>query len=159
MRLLVRKLAPVAAAVLAMAGAATVAGTTSASAAPAGGWGCTGNEVSDSPYAVRTPSGAVFSYVHLYWNGSTGKNCAVNVKTGSLYGIATNTGLVITECVEDTPGGNCNPLGKDDPQNGNFRYYAGPVSVSGVGHCVVVQAWTDDNSGNEANLDVGPFHC
>jgi hypothetical protein len=158
MRLLVCKLAPAVAAVLAMASGAMVVGAAGASAT--GDWGCAGSEVSGSPYPVRNSAGTIYSYVHLYWDGSTGKNCAVNVKTGSLYGPQTDTGLQLTECVEDTPTPQrtCNPL-EQPGQDDNFRYYAGPVSVDGVGHCVVVQAWTDDTSGNEATLDVGPFHC
>jgi hypothetical protein len=64
----IRKLAPAVAAVLAMTGAVTIADTGTASAA---GWGCSGSEVSDSPYPVGDPSGEVFSYVHLYWNAGT----------------------------------------------------------------------------------------
>ncbi|MFE0459040.1 hypothetical protein ACFW1A_07220 [Kitasatospora sp. NPDC058965] len=154
MRALVHRIAPAVAAVLTMAGAVTVAGTTSASAS---GWGCSGNEVSGSPYPVKTSAGAVYSYVHLFWDGSTGKNCAVNVKTGSLYGTPTWTQVIVYECAEDTPV-SCNAIKEGDDGN-NYSYYAGPASVPAVGHCVVVQAWTDDTAGNEANFAVGPFHC
>ncbi|MFC0542715.1 hypothetical protein [Kutzneria chonburiensis] len=150
-----RKLAPAAAAVLAMTGAVTIADTGTASAA---GWGCSGSEVSDSPYPVVGPAGSVFSYVHLYWNGSTGKNCAVNVKTGALYGTPTQTEIVLYQCAADTPAAGCSAtLAASD--GGNFAYYAGPASIPGAGHCLVVQAWTDDTSGNEANFARGPFHC
>lgn len=156
MRALVRKLAPAAAAVLAMAGAVMVADTATASAS---GWGCSGSEVSGSPYPATTPSGAVFSYVHLYWDGSTGTNCAVNVKTGSLYGTPTLTEVSLRECAEDTPGGNCDQIYAQG-DNQIYSYYAGPVHVPGAGHCIVLEAWTLDASrSNEADVFLGPFHC
>ncbi|MFE0459043.1 hypothetical protein ACFW1A_07235 [Kitasatospora sp. NPDC058965] len=157
MHSLVKKLAPAVAAVITMAGAVTVAGTSSASAA---GWGCSGSEVSGSPYPTRTPSGAVFSYVHLYWDGSTGRNCAVNVKTGSLYGTPSLTEVSLSECAAgDTPGGNCEQIAADGDNN-IYSYYAGPVSVPAAGHCIVLEAWTLDASrANEADLFIGPFHC
>ncbi|MFC0542714.1 hypothetical protein [Kutzneria chonburiensis] len=156
MRPLVRTLAPAAVAVLAMTGAAVIADTGTASAA---GWGCSGSEVSDSPYPVKTPSGAIFSYVHLYWDGSTGRNCAVNVKTGALYGTPSLTEVALRECSGDTPSPHCDQINVAG-DNKVYSYYAGPVSVPGAGHCIMVEAWTlDANRDNQALLDLGPFHC
>ncbi|MEV6013630.1 spore-associated protein A [Streptomyces sp. NPDC051976] len=155
MRPHVRRFAPVIAAVLTMAGAATIAGTSSASAD--GGY-CTGNEVADSPYPVTTSTGAVYGYLHLYWNASTGTNCAVTVKTGALAGPRTYTSVNLAACAGDTPDA-CSTWVEDSPDGGYYTSYAGPVSVKGAGHCVELSGEISNNSGVWASVRKGPFHC
>lgn len=153
---------------LAMGAALTVVGGgltfASAGSAAAGGWGCSGTEVSDSPYPVTSyNSGATLSNVHLYYNSSTGKNCAVNVKAGSLYGVSSYVNVTLYECAETTPGGDCTTLAVSaDPAGGGpfYQYYAGPVSVPGAGHCVRIYAATHNaNDSDYGSISLGPFHC
>ncbi|WP_145902798.1 hypothetical protein [Kitasatospora viridis] len=151
-----------------MAAVTIASGITLASAttASAGGWGCSGTEVSGSPYLTHTTmTGAVLSYVHVFWNSSTGQNCAVNVKTGSLYGTKTLTDVTIYECAYDFTGSACGdypglpPLTSREDSNA-FYYYAGPVSVPGSGHCIRVTADTYTPDGTDvAFFDSGAFHC
>jgi hypothetical protein len=133
-----RRLAAAGAFILAVSGGATVATTQPASA---GGWGCTGTEVSGSPFPetnfyVNSP---IYGYIHLYYDASTGYNCAVNVKTGSGYGVPTDTEIELEECAEDVPG-TCTVINDqwDPPVTSTalYSYYAGPVRVYGKGHCI-----------------------
>ncbi|PYC88531.1 hypothetical protein C7C46_00165 [Streptomyces tateyamensis] len=141
--------------------AATAGGLTfAAGPASAAGWGCSGSEVSGSPYAVTTDSGTVYSYAHLFYDSSTGMNCAVNVKAGSLYGVASYTGVTLYECAQDTPG-TCTGIEVAPDDSTTFKYYAGPVSVPGRGHCVQLWAETDNAARTSyATYDsYQGFHC
>ncbi|WP_157531921.1 MULTISPECIES: hypothetical protein [unclassified Kitasatospora] len=122
--------------------------------------------MSDSPYAVTTDSGAVYSYVHLYWNSSTGQNCAVNVKTGSLSGTPTLTQVALIACRQDSPEGGsasqCTAIEYPmDPGRSDIYYnsYAGPVTVHGDGHCVMATGITYDTHGTMADYRSPMFHC
>ncbi|BFV55032.1 hypothetical protein KCMC57_up01360 [Kitasatospora sp. CMC57] len=137
-----------------------------AAPASAAGWGCSGSEVSGSPYAVTTGGGAVYSYVHLYWDSSTGENCAVNVKVGRLSGTPTLTEVALTACREDSPVGGgptqCTAIEYPmDPSRSDIYYssYAGPVTVNGAGHCIMVTGITYDTNGNSAEYRSRMFHC
>ncbi|MGC0318092.1 hypothetical protein [Kitasatospora acidiphila] len=153
MRGLVRRIAPVLAAVT-MAGGVTLASATNASAS---GWGCSGNEVSGSPYAVPA-TGTAFSYVHLFWDASTGQNCAVNVKAGSLYGVSTYTGITLIECSQTVGGGACTAIDENDDWK-NYSYYAGPVHVSAAGQCIGIVAETENTANVSALWQSPAFHC
>ncbi|WP_157538025.1 hypothetical protein [Kitasatospora azatica] len=159
MRGFMRKLA-VGAALAVVGGGLTFA---SAGPAAAGGWGCSGSEVSGSPYAVTSSSGStVYSNVHLYYDSATGNNCAVNVKAGSLYGISSYVDVTLEECAQDS-GSSCTTVAiSADPGGASplYKYYAGPVSVPGRGHCIRLFAETDNaNSTDDGTIYLGPFHC
>jgi hypothetical protein len=159
---MIQRLSLGAAAVLTVAGGATFATAGPASAA---GWGCSGNEVSDSPFSVTDGNNNVVSNVHLYYDGSTGRNCAVNVKTAQGgYGTSTYTAVTLESCNEDSPdSGRCSTYAiSSDPAGGgpgSYSQYAGPVRVPGNGHCIKVTAWTTDPNGNTYSNAWGPFHC
>ena len=161
MRDTMRRLALTAALGLAAASAATVVTAGPASAA---GWGCAGNEVSGSPYAVIAMPGGVYSYVHLFYDPSSGDNCAVNVKTGSLYGTPTLTKVKLSVCANSAPATYCsgwNLPSQEDPTDDNtlYSYYAGPVKVPGAGHCIAVYAETDRTASDYGTYWSGAFHC
>lgn len=161
MRNIPRRVALMGALGLAAASAVTV---TAAGTASASGWGCPGNEVSGSPYAVTTTSGAVYSYVHLFYDPSSGDNCAVNVKTGSLYGTPTLTKVKLSVCSDTAPNTSCggwNLPSQEDPANNStlYAYYAGPVTVPGSGHCIAVYAETDRTASDFATYWSGAYHC
>ncbi|MEV8099078.1 hypothetical protein [Kitasatospora sp. NPDC085879] len=157
MRTIARRMAVAAAALIAVGGGITFS---TATPAVAGGWGCSGSEVSDSPFAVKAYGGQVLSHVHLFWDSSTGRNCAVNVKAGSLYGTAGFISIRLIECREDTPGSSsdCTSIENRPDGSDNYRYYAGPVSVPGSGHCIWVEGITSGPSA--IGYYTSPtFHC
>ncbi|MGC0313198.1 hypothetical protein [Kitasatospora acidiphila] len=149
-----RKVAVAGALALAASGVTVAtAGTASASS-----WGCSGTEVASYPL-VRPDTGTTYSYVHLFWDSSTGYNCAVNVKVGSLYGVQTSTSVELDECAQDAPG-NCTVVGNPAVDNGAYSYYAGPVRVYGQGHCIQLKADTWDQDDNLAGYNsLGGYHC
>lgn len=142
---------------LALAGACAVA---AAPAASAGSYGCAGNYVGQN--AIKTSGGAVWGYVDVYWNASTGKNCAVAVaNSAGYYGTKTYKELFLYECATDTAGysGGCVPIAQQY-QGDEFYDYAGPLSVPGTGHCISVIAdlHSPDDSA-EAQVDSAPEFC
>ncbi|TQF05420.1 hypothetical protein E6W39_28275 [Kitasatospora acidiphila] len=153
MRSFMRKFA-VAGALALAAGGVTVA---SAGSASASGWGCSGSEVAS--YNVVSGGGGTWSTVHLFWDSSTGYNCAVNVKASGLYGVQTITSVTIKECGGDTPSTCSNIVDTQDNTN-EFYYYAGPVKVNGQGHCIELSAYTENTLGEAASYSSnGGFHC
>ncbi|MGE7435366.1 hypothetical protein [Kitasatospora sp. NPDC001175] len=140
----VRRLAVTAMATLTLGGGLTFA---TAGPAAAGGWGCSGSEVSGSPYAVKDDNGNVFSWAHLYYDSSSGQNCAVNVKVPALSGTPSWTYVHLATCAETSPGNCTSTQADDDPTDFSKRYsqYAGPVRVNAQGHCVSLWAETYDN--------------
>lgn len=93
-----------------------LAGPASAATSPAA--------VCGSGYSVIDHKALTGSTVYLLWNGSSGRNCVVTVKTTSV-GTKTRTGAYLyvqgSSPIEDTD---------------SYAYYAGPVSAPAVGKCV-----------------------
>ncbi|GAA0412159.1 hypothetical protein GCM10009530_75910 [Microbispora corallina] len=79
-----------------------------------------------SDTAPATGSGVIF----LYYNSSTGKNCAILRRDVDF---VASGGMGITLRVSD------GQVATD--ASSNYRSYAGPVYLYGRGHCVSVDAW------------------
>ncbi|MEU6072856.1 hypothetical protein [Micromonospora sp. NPDC047074] len=82
-----------------------------------------------SPAAAATCSGGLLGnwqirggYISVYYNSSTGYNCAMT---------HTNNPGVSQYIYVSIGSGN-----QSDVDKGNFKYYAGPVSVYGRGRCI-----------------------
>jgi len=117
-------------------------------------WGCSGSEIV-SPIPV-TYSGTVYSYIHVFWNGYT--NCAANVKTGSLYGVQTETDVYLFTCHETVPRPCTEKSGLGDA--GDYYYYADVTLTWGTaGQCIQVIADTTDRNGNGGDYKSGAFAC
>ncbi|WP_405881064.1 hypothetical protein OG747_22110 [Streptomyces sp. NBC_01384] len=105
----------------------------------AGGYGCSGNQIDTYPV---TYSGETFGNVYLYYDSSTGKNCAVTVSNSSHgYGSSKYMYVRVEKCQQTAPsGGYCTIYSPEvwDDNGGDFLYYAGPVTVSAAGHCISV---------------------
>lgn len=120
----------------------------SAPAAPAyaGGYGCTGSAVGTwTIYETDTIPVVAVGDIHLYYDSSTGWNCAVNVKRSSyvFYGLATNMYIHMNNSAYDD-NHIANNFASD---SGMYKYYAGPVRVYGKNMCIWVSAGIADNSG------------
>lgn len=141
---------------------AAVAVGLAAAPASAGGWGCSGSQI-DS-WAETVVSGPLPSQqarlgtVSLYWDGDTGRNCAVNVSYGSFYGRPKQMLVQIEACLNDGSV-TCTRVGDSPHDNGQYLYYAGPVSVPARGLCVAVHAEIDDPYWGQTRLDTKPVHC
>ena len=103
--------------------------------------GCVGTLVQDT--GISNSAGTVVAYVEIYWDASTGQNCAMLVSSSATWGISKYMDIHMIECESDTPqrAYDCVVVPGQNPDNGgDFSYYAGPISVNGAGHCIYVEA-------------------
>ncbi|USX50019.1 hypothetical protein [Lentzea sp. HUAS12] len=139
-------------AVLSIAAAASVIAPMNANAAE---YGCTGSLI--DTYAVKSSVGNHLSTIRLYYNSSTGYNCASNVKTAyySQFKHEASITMYNQDFREDD---NNRPGYNNDFDSGKFQYYAGPVKVYAKGKCVTIRATTYyyDEVGTRAAVGV---HC
>jgi len=125
-------------------------------------YGCSGGLV-DS-YPVKTAEGVIFGYFYLYFDKSTGNNCAATIKTAnSGYGTASVVKASISRCSNTSASNSCTKVsGSTSTDEGNFAKFAGPVKVSAASTCITgfgsivwggVTATTSSTLGNRA------VHC
>jgi hypothetical protein len=133
-------------------------------AASAGAYGCSGKLVGSwkVPMKDLLTGGTYYrSDVKLYYNASTGWNCAALVKRPGKprYGEKTPMLLEIfnSRWAEDRPKNN------HDKNAGRFKYYAGPVKVYGKNLCLSIYALHADHTGPgtdyNGRLDLGRVAC
>lgn len=112
----------------------SLAGTTvsadSSVAAAAAATGCPGSLVNQAANA--------YGELDLYYSAtSAGTTCAKMVHQGSTYGVASDTMVNVIKCKQTVPGNLCTAALIGPSDEGNYAYYAGPVSITGTaGHCV-----------------------
>jgi hypothetical protein len=105
----------------------------------AGGYGCSGTLVDTWPVKSAVPN--TLSNIRLYYDASTGYNCAVNVKTAYYTQFKHETDIVIVR--EDwTEDDNNRPGVTIDSDYGDYWSYAGPVKIPAKGMCVMINATT-----------------
>ena len=117
----------------------TLAGIFMAPSASAAGYGCPGSQI--DTYAIKSSGGTTYGTVHLYYNSSTGSNCAVAVanSTGGSGQAGWFRSVAIMRCAETTPGGPCTTVsGTYKNDAGYYLQYAGPVTVTAAGKCIKV---------------------
>lgn len=139
------------AAVLAAA-ALTIAAPGAANAAE---YGCTGTLL--DTYAVKSRVGNTLSHIRLYYNASTGYNCASNVKT-AYYSQFKHDVSIYMHNQDFREDDNNRPGYNNDSDGGKFQYYAGPVKVYAKGKCVNIRAITYYYD-EMAIRDTGMVHC
>lgn len=124
-------------ATLGLLGATLVGGAVMAQTASASGYGCNGTLINSVP--VKTPSGILAGYLYVYWDGAN--NCAVMVDPNEN---ASYIDVELGVCAQTSgPGSACTPYGGPGPKywpqdNGDYHWYAGPISVPSGNHCIVV---------------------
>ncbi|HVK24032.1 MAG TPA: hypothetical protein VM677_21980 [Actinokineospora sp.] len=92
----------------------------------------------------------------VYYNASTGYNCARMNHLGASYGVAASTSVDISKCTGTTKSnpGTCTVV---QSSQGSFSYYAGPVSTYAPNNCI--RAWGEIVwQGHIYNYVAGP-HC
>jgi hypothetical protein len=119
--------------VLAVLGTCLAGGTVMATTASASGYGCPGSLVDTIPVQIGD-FGTVVGDVYVYWDGTD--NCAVAVDPSQN---AEGISVSIRECQETVMTDECTPkTGWVTDSSSSYKWYAGPVSVNAVGHCVSV---------------------
>jgi hypothetical protein len=136
---------------------ASVAVSGPATPAYAGGYGCTGSSVGSWPIYPywSNSSSEIEGDIHLYYDSSTGWNCAVVVKRSTFvfYGMATNMYIYMNNSSYD----DYHIKNNFDSDSGAYKYYAGPVRVYGKNMCIWIVAGIAENSGpvsDSFNFDV-----
>ena len=116
-------------------------GTTPVASATQTQTGCVGTLVQDTP--ISDDSGKVLGYVEIYWDGSTGQNCAMLMSSSADWGVSKMMEIHMVECESDTPqpAADCRAVPGQNPTDDGNYYYAGPISVNGAGHCIYVQGY------------------
>lgn len=129
-----------------------------ATAAPAGAYGCAGNQV--DTYSVKTTGGTVYGTIHLYYDSSTGLNCAVSVaNSAGGYGTKTEKTIDLFLCDPGTKAGQICPVYETSSDGGNYAYYAGPVTMHAAGQCIALDSNIRSPSGTWAYVQTDAVHC
>jgi hypothetical protein len=99
-------------------------------------------------HAVTGPAGGVLGVAYLTYSRTTRKNCAVMIKRRAI-GVPT-----FSEVSLAAKGGNYMA------DNGDFRYFAGPLYVHAPGRCVIYGGRMRDAKGNGGSWITPRFgHC
>ena len=104
-------------------------------------------------------NGTQIGELQVYYNSSTGYNCAYLHTGGPAYGQAQYIDVWIGTCKE-TAGDQCTSIQHDEDGSYNYRYYAGPVGVYGSGHCIAAVGRLEWQN-NWYRVATNPFvgHC
>ena len=99
--------------------------------------------------------------VDLYYNSSTGYNCAWTRTTGDAYGHAQHITIGIDACSpSNRQGDQCTGSTAHDDDFGNYQYYAGPAAVKAPGVCIFLIGFIDWNGQPYAATTNGiAVHC
>lgn len=99
----------------------------------------------------------------VYYNSSTGRNCAKMNHAGPTWGHALPTYVYISVCYETVAGGKCTQIpGSQDDDYGTYAYYAGPVDTqtSSRGRCIAATGYIT-YAGYNRWVPISPYpgHC
>lgn len=108
--------------------------------------------------------------LYLYYDAARGTNCAKLQHLSSSYGAARQTMVELWTCTTSTAGAECFLVSSSAPyyghDDGNYAYYAGPVSVRAANRCIYARGYMDWNgsrhwvsSGNRADGSAKATHC
>lgn len=93
---------------------------------------CSGTQIY-SKYA--TYNGTNVGLLRVFYNASTGNNCAQFEHVGPSVGQTRYTSVVLQRCSQTNPGNGCTVTAQQSDA-GQYSSYAGPVSVYAPGNCV-----------------------
>ncbi|WP_075031803.1 hypothetical protein [Streptomyces mirabilis] len=123
---------------------AIVGGLVLAPAASAATYGCSGSEI--GTYPVTTSGGTNYGTIHIYYDSSTGKNCAAAVGSSAVSGKSNiYMSVTIFKCSQTSPSSSCSYV-SSDPDSGYYSYYAGPVTMYSPNNCIQVGATIRNDS-------------
>lgn len=103
------------------------------------------------------------AFLDIFFDSSTGNNCAMTVAAGSASGHASSIDVFLVRCKETSPGP-CTFDGtpKTDPNPsdpGPFHFFAGPVLVNAPGHCIFAVGDLTFNGVTVHGSLPGAAHC
>lgn len=103
--------------------------------------GCSGTLIEHR--AIRgDKTGTLFGYLDVYYDASTGRNCARTVSSSRTWGAAKRMFVGLYKCEQTSPG-RCSVVARAEDQPGYtygwYRYYAGPVSLRAQDHCIAAR--------------------
>lgn len=137
--------------------AALVAGGLGIVSTPAQAASCSGS-ITD---VFNAPDGSG-QLVIFYSSASGGTNTACMIHLGSYYGKAAPTSVRIGRCTTNSgpEGAGCTVDKWSSWDSGNYKYYAGPRSVTGAAHrCVVAEGSMRLRNGSTWSLSSGRQGC
>ena len=117
--------------ILVFAGTFAVVGATATSASAV--TVCSGSQISSTKYV--TYNGTRIGALKVFYNGSTGNNCAQFEHVGPAAGVTRYTSVLLQRCSQVNPGNGCTVTAQQFDE-GNYSSYAGPVSVYAPNNCV-----------------------
>ncbi|MEV0616398.1 hypothetical protein AB0I81_23990 [Nonomuraea sp. NPDC050404] len=134
--------------VITAAAAVSAVAVSAPSAANAAAYGCSGSLVGSWAVPLKDQLNGKTYYrsdIKLYYNASSGWNCAALVKRPGQARYGEKTPLYLemynARYAED------NVKNNYDQDQGRFKYYAGPVKVYGKNLCVSMRAMHGDHTG------------
>ena len=116
---------------------------------------CAGGLIYDH---VDYASGAPIAELAVYYDASSGNNCARVNHLGASYGRSSTTEVQIARCGSTKPSQACYTHAPYPSDSGNYAYYAGPVSVNAPSNCVVASGVLNWNN-VPYYFDSGPIGC
>lgn len=123
------------AALAALALAITLASTSSAQAAGT----CPGGLIAHQPLT------AGLGWLDVYYDGTTGRNCARVVSSAGTWGVPKVMSVELVRCSSTKPSQRCGTY-DTSRDRGTYKYYAGPVSISARGHCILAYGYVQTSS-------------
>jgi hypothetical protein len=78
--------------------------------------------------------------IEVFYNASAGKNCLITQSLGAWYGVSKH--MAVQGCVISSDRRRC--VSKVPVDQGNFKYYAGPIYLYAPHQCIEVEGFIDD---------------
>lgn len=103
-------------------------------------------------------------FLDVYFDGSTGKNCAMTLAAGSASGHATSIDVFLTRCKQTSPSLTCTfdgtPVFEPNASHpGPFHSFAGPVLLSAAKKCIYAEGGLTFNGVTVFVRLPGASHC
>jgi hypothetical protein len=116
---------------------------------------CPGVRIEHLP---MTSGSTTYAFLDVYFDSSTGNNCAKTVSAGPAAGNASFIEVCLDRCTQTSPGSTCT-ADVEQCDRGAFHSFAGPVSVHAPGHCITAFGDLTFNNVFVSGELVGATHC
>lgn len=101
---------------------------------------CSGSQTGATQYV--TYNGTRVAALKVFYNGSTGNNCAQFEHLGPAAGVTRYTSVLLQRCSQTAPGNGCT-VNAQAFDEGYYSSYAGPVHVYAPNNCVRARGQID----------------